>query len=270
MTSTTTVVVGLGNIGAPIAARIASCGRVVIGVDGIDERRVRWQADTGAVAVASLADVPWAEVDRVLVVVRMTAQALDVLAEVGERARRDLACHVLTTLEPTAAAALADTAGNGVRVLEQPVSGGSTGAGAGSLTVLSAGPLQPADGDFLRVTIAARVVEFPAYGQPTMMKLINNAAAAYNTRTTALMLVLAESMGLDPARCKDVIDTSSGASFMGAMVGDLADEQAELLAKDVALLATVHDLPAIGITDADAFVGDVRAARDALLRHEAS
>jgi 3-hydroxyisobutyrate dehydrogenase-like beta-hydroxyacid dehydrogenase len=260
------VVVGLGNIGGAIARRIAHAGERVIGVELDEERRRSFQGEIRT--VASLTDVPWAEVARVLVVVRMTDQAVAVIEEVAATTREPLACHVMTTLDPAAPGRfprIVAGAGERLRILEQPVSGGASGAEAGTLTVLSAGPAEPADERFLLATVAARVVPFPRYGQPTLAKLVNNAVAGYHTRTTAILLGVAERLGLDPATMKSVLDCSSGASAMGAMLAELADEQARLLTKDAALLtAAAGPLPSIAIEDEAGFLDDLRAARRAL------
>jgi 3-hydroxyisobutyrate dehydrogenase-like beta-hydroxyacid dehydrogenase len=259
----TAVVVGLGNIGGAIARRIAQAGERVIGVELDEQRRRHFHGQIRT--AASLAEVPWTEVDRVLVVVRMTDQALAVIEEVAAGAREPLACHVMTTLDPAAPGRFPGMAGEWLRILEQPVSGGASGAAAGTLTVLSAGPAEPADERFLLATVAARVVPFPRYGQPTLAKLVNNAVAAYHTRATAALLGVAERLGLDAATVKAVLDSSSGASAMGAMLGELADEQARLLTKDAGLLvAAVGPLPEIGIEDEVGFLDDLRAARRAL------
>lgn len=261
----TTVVVGLGNIGGAVGARIATCGEPVIGVESDDRRREQWCEQTDATAVASLGEVPWSGVARVLVTVRLTDQALSVLASVRCAAVTDLACHLMTTMEPLAAQRLSVEPRGRVRVLEQPVSGGAAGARDGSLTVLSAGPATGSDDAFLRRTIAGRLLGFSEYGQPTLAKLINNAAAAYHTRTTASLVSLAARSGLDPTQFKSVLDSSSGASVMGTMLAELADEQADLLTKDVALLATATGpLPGITVQDRDGFLADLRDARNLL------
>jgi 3-hydroxyisobutyrate dehydrogenase-like beta-hydroxyacid dehydrogenase len=259
----TAVVVGLGNIGGAIARRIAQTGAPVIGVELDAERRRHFHGEVRT--AATLAEVPWDEVGRVLVVVRMTGQALAVVEEIAANTREPLACHVMTTLDPAAPDRFPQIAGERLRILEQPVSGGANGAAAGTLTVLSAGPAEPADELFLRTTIAARVVPFPRYGQPTLAKLVNNAVAAYHTRTAAVLLGVAERLGLEPVTMKSVLDTSSGASAMGAMLAELADEQARLLTKDAALLAAAAGpLPSIELGDEAAFLDDLRAARRAL------
>ncbi|WP_029136431.1 NAD(P)-binding domain-containing protein [Nakamurella lactea] len=274
-----TAVVGLGNIGGPIAARIAGCGAPVVGVDGLAERRQDWAGRTGAPAVASLAEIDSASLERVLIVVRTTEQALGVLDEVcraaagraSDPAAGPLTVHLMTTLEAAAARQLGDLPAvadddGAVRVLEQPVSGGSVGAAAGTLTVLSAGPIRPTDTEFLLSTVAGRVIDFDDYGTPTLVKLVNNALAALNTRSTAAMLLLAADLGLDVRRVKQVVDTSSGASTMGEMIDRFADDQAELLTKDVALLAGAVDrLPSVDL-DPAALLADLAAVRELLNR----
>jgi 3-hydroxyisobutyrate dehydrogenase-like beta-hydroxyacid dehydrogenase len=262
----TAVVVGLGNIGGAIARRIAQAGVPVIGVELDEERRRQFQGEFRT--AASPTDVPWTDVARVLVVVRMADQALAVVEEIAASVREPLACHVMTTLDPAAPdrfPRIAAGTGELLRILEQPVSGGASGAAAGTLTVLSAGPAEPADERFLLATVAGRVVPFPRYGQPTLAKLVNNVVAAYHTRTTAVLLGVAERLGLEPATMKSVLDSSSGASFMSAMLAELADEQARLLTKDAALLvAAAGPLPSIELGDEAGFLDDLRAARRAL------
>lgn len=269
-----TAVVGLGNIGGPIAARIAAAQRPVIGVDGDRQRRQEWAGRTGAPSAASIDEIECAALERVLVIVRTTEQALAVVdrlrAAAAGRAAGSLAVHLMTTLEPGAAHRLGDSEsrpvdparqGDGLRILEQPVSGGSTGAEAGTLTVLSAGPLQDSDREFLLATVAGRLIPFDRYGEPTLVKLVNNTLAALNTRSTARMLLLAAELGLDPRSVKEVVDSSSGASSMGAMIDHFADDQALLLTKDVGLLAgTARPLPVIDLDD-EGFLTDLRAVR---------
>jgi len=262
-----TVVVGLGNIGGAIAERLVRCDADVVGVEQDEHRARDWSRQTGARAVQSLTELPWDIPRRVVVVVRMTEQAQAVIADIAARATAEVAIHVMTTLEPAAAREIASAASEGIRVLEQPVSGGAAGAAAGTLTVLSAGPMTAADEEFLLGTIAARVFRFDGYGRPTLAKLINNVAAAYNTRSAVAMLLEAERIGLDPTTVKAVLDCSSGGSAMGSMVGELGDDQATLLTKDVGLLAAeIGPLRALDITDGHGLLADLAAVRGLLRR----
>ena len=82
-----------------------------------------------------------------------------------------------------------------------------------------------------------RVGERPGDGART--KLVNNLLAAINLAGAAEAIALAERLGLDPARTLDVIEQSSGQSWIGsdrmrrAIAGDLAPRaHTTLLAKD--------------------------------------
>jgi 3-hydroxyisobutyrate dehydrogenase-like beta-hydroxyacid dehydrogenase len=245
------VVVGLGNIGMAIARRLADTGNDVVGVELAPERRALWRQLTGRAAVADLAEVRWAAVDRVFVIVRMTDQAGEVLARLGAVDRPgEVAVHVVTTLETGFATGLDTYARPGLRVIEQPVSGGELGALAGTLTVLTAGPFTDADEAFLRASLAAHVVRFDRYGEPTRAKLLNNVTGAYNARALALMLTLAHEQGVDVRKFYEVLLTASGGSWMASGFLPLLDE---MLAKDVGLLrAELGGLPHVALdSDAD-------------------
>jgi len=82
-----------------------------------------------------------------------------------------------------------------------------------------------------------RIGERPGDGART--KLVNNLLAAINLAGAAEAIALAERVGLDPARTLDVIEQSSGQSWIGsdrmrrALAGDLAARaHTTLLAKD--------------------------------------
>lgn len=263
--SETTVVIGLGNLGNAIATRLLRLGHEVIGVEADEPCRQAWLRQTGHEAHAELTTVPWAQPSRVIVLVRMTdqvRQCLDLLTEFLGSRTDPPAVHLMTTLEPNFARGLIDHNGSGIRVLEQPVSGGAVGARAGTLTVLSAGRMVPGDRSFLQATIAGTIIDFDNYGQPTLAKLINNAAAAYHTRTAALLLAVAHHGGLSPQQMMSVWRSSSGGSPMTSALPDLDVLQAQLLTKDAALLqAFVGRLPTISIDNEDDFMVDLVLAQ---------
>lgn len=223
-------IVGLGNMGLAMGRRVAERGHRTFGVDVSAERRVLWTRETGMPAGT---EVP-ADADRVLVVVRLTEQAVEVLETL-----HDVDCYLMTTLDVKTARRLGEYARPDLRIIESPVSGGEAAAANGTLTVLTAGDTDTA---FLTGTIAKHLVPFERYGDPTLAKLFNNVTGAYNALALARMLELADEAGLDPARLHEVLLTSSGGSWMTAAFADLRDD---LLAKDVGLLASVLTLPEI-------------------------
>lgn len=226
----TTAVLGLGNIGGAVAERLVATGEPVVGVDPVEAARLAFTERTGATAVADVEDLALADGARVLVVVRLAAEALAVLDRLAERDERVVA-FVLTTLDLDAAARLAEPRA-GVRVVELPVSGGRQGALDGTLTALAAGPLEDADRSFLERTVAGRVVGFAEYGHPTAAKLHNNVLAGLHAVAHARVLEAAASHGLDPVLLDEVIAHGSGASWMGTNLRVVVDD---LLAKDIEL-----------------------------------
>lgn len=222
--------VGLGNIGAAIATRLASRGVDVVGVDlSLDARRA-FEKETGRPTFARWVNAAPAAGDRIVLLVRTPKQAFDVLRDVTATGV-DLVVFVMTTLDVTAATDLSNSGSASVRVIEAPLSGGRGGALDGTLTVMLAGPVEVDDREFLG-HIAARVVQFDDYGQPNAAKLHNNALAAYHARAHAEILMVGLRNGLDVARLDDVLRSSSGASWMGANLAVIVDD---LLEKDVGL-----------------------------------
>jgi 3-hydroxyisobutyrate dehydrogenase len=258
------VVVGLGNIGLEIAARIAGRGREVCGVDLSEERRAEWRRRTGLDAVAGLDAVGWDAVTHVFVIVRLTHQAEAVLAQLDALpVRPGTGVFLNTTLELEYARTLDRYEGRAWRLIELPVSGGDSGARAGTLTVMAAGPVDDADRELLRDTIATNLVTFAGWGEPTLAKLLNNVSAAYTALSYAEMLLLAERTGMEAGRLAEVLRTSSGGSWMGDHFTSLVDD---LLDKDVALLRSeLGELPLVSLAADQDLVGRLGQAR-ALLR----
>jgi 3-hydroxyisobutyrate dehydrogenase len=140
-----------------------------------------------------------------------------------------------------------------------PVSGGEGGALRGTLTVMAAGPLTADDEKYLLSTLASHVVHFETFGDPTVAKLVNNVTAGYNARTYAEMLLLGNDLGLNPVKLAEVLETSSGGSWMGSAFTVLQDD---LLDKDVALLRDrLGALPDISLAADQDLVGRLKQAR---------
>ncbi|GAB6987530.1 NAD(P)-binding domain-containing protein [Nocardioides pyridinolyticus] len=229
------VVIGLGNLGLAFASRLHQSVGHTVGVDPDGSARAAFEADGGATA-SSLADLDWSDVDTVFVVVRTVAQALTVVDEIGTR-RAGYAdatatrVFVVTTMDPESAGQL--TSRPGIRVMESPISGGSDGTLAGSLTVLLGGPVEADDVTFLESTVAGTVVRFTELGHATLAKLINNAVMAANALIVANALEVARIQGLDLASFYSVLKVSSGGSRAAQKFVNL---DAPLLEKDARLL----------------------------------
>ncbi len=103
----------------------------------------------------------------------------------------------------------------GIRVLDAPVSGGTNGAEKGTLTVMAGG-----DPEVLEETrpvleaVAQRIYRVGPVGAGKAIKAINQMLAGIHMIAAAEAVALAEEMKMDLNVLKQVIGSSSGASWM--------------------------------------------------------
>ena len=134
----------------------------------------------------------------------------------------------------------------GVSLVDAPVSGGPRRAADGTMTMMVAGDALALArcGPVFRA-VAGRV--FPVGNTPgdaAKFKIVNNLLAAVNLAAAAEALKLAVRAGLDPQQVVDVVNASSGGSWIfadrtpRALAGDFAPRAAaKILAKDVGIAA---------------------------------
>jgi 3-hydroxyisobutyrate dehydrogenase len=113
----------------------------------------------------------------------------------------------------------AKVAAAGRRMVDAPVSGGPVAADAGTLAVM----VGAADADFARVAplfaeISPNVFHAGPVGAGHTMKLVNNVTSAGNRLVAFEALALAVKNGLDPKRCVEIMQKSSGRSFMTEVI----------------------------------------------------
>ncbi|MEZ7236530.1 NAD(P)-binding domain-containing protein [Rhodococcus sp. GXMU-t2271] len=241
------LVIGLGPIGGNIGAHLAELGRKVYGYDFNQDRLREWSEETASPAGSDLAAVDWPSIDSVHVAVRLADQVLSVFEALQAHTTQPLTVFVHTTLAPADARKILSSAPDNWRVFEAPVSGGPQGARHGSMTVFLAGPAPTDAENALLADISGRAFRMESYGQPALVKLLNNALATYNLAATARMLNLAAEHGVPAKDLFEVIGVSTGQSWMG---DNLIDVQYDLLLKDVGLLrGELGSLPAADLDD---------------------
>jgi 3-hydroxyisobutyrate dehydrogenase-like beta-hydroxyacid dehydrogenase len=146
----------------------------------LDPDRVReWSAATNSSAGCDLAAVDWPAVDTVPIAVPTADQVSSVSESLQEHAARPLTVLVHTTLAPGDARRVFSSAPGSWRAFEVPVSGGPQGARRGSMTTFVAGPA-PTEEEELLAAISGRIFRIQSYGQPALVKLLNNALATYD------------------------------------------------------------------------------------------
>lgn len=239
-------IVGIGNMGLSMALRLRSLGHAVC-VRDLDAAREAEALAHGAEVCATPAAL--AERSAVIIVAVVDAAQTDRVLFGADGAARALqygACVVLCpTIAPASTERLADgLAALAIDCIDAPMSGGPARARDGSMSLMVA----CSDAVFARhrdvldllSSSVFRVGTRPGDGART--KLVNNLLAAINLAGAAEALALAERVGLDLGTTLDVIERSSGQSWIGsdrmrrAVAGDLAPRaHTTLLAKDIGL-----------------------------------
>jgi 3-hydroxyisobutyrate dehydrogenase len=204
--------VGLGNMGGPMARNLLRAGIPLV-VHDIDPRKVQALSEAGA-AVAATPQAVARESTRCICMVETTAQAEEVIGGFAAGARPGHAVICMSTIDPFALRRMGEAlAAQGVGLLDAPVSGGTTGAEAGTLTVIAGGaPEAFAACEDLFRAMGRNVFHVGALGDGLAMKLINNMLLQVTTVAVAEAMVLGAKAGLDLQRLYEVVSVSTGRS----------------------------------------------------------
>lgn len=239
-------IVGVGNMGGAMAQRLLGLGWAVNACDRVPAKVAALQA-LGARPGADPAQAADGA-DALIVCVVDAAQSEQVLfGERGAAAALASGAPVLLcpTISPQDAAGLAARlAARGLHPLDAPMSGGPARARAGTMSLMVAcsdAAWQRAEG--LVAALSSQVFRVGRRcGDGARTKLVNNLLAAINLAGAAEAVALAQRLGLDPGRTLDVIEQSSGQSWIGsdrmrrALAGDYAPRaHVNLLRKDTGL-----------------------------------
>lgn len=195
---TTVGFVGLGNIGKPMALRLAAADGIDLWVYDVVREPVEELEEAGARGAASVAAMA-ARSDVICVMVRDDDQVREVLGEILGVAGDGQTVVIHSTVAPSTPAQLADTAArHGVTVLDAPVSGGAMGAVDGTLAIMVGG----SDEAFAAArpaldAMGSLVTHAGPIGAGTKLKLARNLMhfVAFTAATEAQRL--AEAAGLD-------------------------------------------------------------------------
>src|SRR3954471_14894090 len=208
--------VGCGRMGGPMARRLLAAGAAVRAYD-VDESALRAVVDAGATAAATPPDAAWGAPVVVTMlpdppVVERAARGPDgLLAGLGDGAL----WLEMSSSRPATTRSLAEAAAErGAAVLDAPVSGGVTGAEAGTLTIMLGGPaaLVQRARPLLSELGASLVHVGDRPGDGDAAKTINNMLSATNLAAAAEALAMALRAGLDPARLLECVNGGTGAS----------------------------------------------------------
>jgi 3-hydroxyisobutyrate dehydrogenase len=209
--------VGLGAMGLPMAGNLLRAGHIVRGFDLNPASLAAFTALGGRPANGAAAAADGA--DMLVLMVVNAEQAESVLFDAGAAAalKEGGTAIVMATCSPAAVESMAAKAATrGRRFVDAPVSGGTVGAQAGSLTIMAsaddttyaaAEPVLKAMGSRLY-----RVGDRP--GQGAMVKTINQLFCGLHIAVAAEAFSLAEKAGLDTKVLLDIYSGSAASSFM--------------------------------------------------------
>ncbi len=200
--------IGLGNMGAPMAANLAKAGHQVTGFD------VAASCPEGVTPAASAAEAARGQ-DVVITMLPNGAILRAVADDIIPAMDKGAAFLDCSTVDVESARAVAEQAeAAGLLALDAPVSGGVGGAEAGTLTFMAGG----SDEGFAKVeplfeVMGQKAVHCGASGAGQAAKICNNMILGVTMIATCEAFALADKLGLDRQKMYDVVSTSSGYSW---------------------------------------------------------
>ncbi len=200
--------IGLGNMGAPMAANLARAGHEVAGFDlaapcpaGVTPAASAAAAARGADAVVTM--LPNGEI-----LSRVAAEVIPAMTP----GAAFIDCSTVDVASARAVAARAAEAG--LLPVDAPVSGGVGGAAAGTLTFMAGGSEAAfAAAKPLFDVMGAKAVHCGPSGNGQAAKICNNMILGVTMIATCEAFALADKLGLSRQAMFDVVSTSSGQSW---------------------------------------------------------
>jgi len=205
--------IGLGNMGAPMAANLVKAGHQVTGFDIVAGRAEALAAKGGRAAA-----MPAEAAEAGEVVITMLPAGPDVRAVylgnggVLGRARKDALLIDCSTIDvETARDVAADAADAGFDMLDAPVSGGVIGAETAVLTFMVGGSVEAFErARPLLAAMGRTIVHAGPAGNGQAAKICNNMILGISMIAVCEAFSLAERLGLAPQALFDISAKSSG------------------------------------------------------------
>jgi len=214
-----TAFLGLGIMGAPMAASLAREGIEVVAWNRTAEKAEALAADHANVTVAGSPAEAAAAAGTVITMVPDAPQVEEVLLGTDGAAEGlpdgGLAID-MSTVSPAASRDIGERLGErGIAFLDAPVTGSRPKAEDGTLTIMVGGPEEAFDRALpLFEAMGQLVLHMGPQGHGSTVKLINNTLAAVNAAALAEGISVGREAGLDLEKAMQVVASGSGNSTM--------------------------------------------------------
>ncbi|HLZ81953.1 MAG TPA: 3-hydroxyisobutyrate dehydrogenase [Caulobacteraceae bacterium] len=210
---TTIAFIGLGNMGAGMAANLAKAGHDVLAFDLSAAALER--ARSAGCRIAASATEAAGEAETVITMLPAGAHVRQVWTDSVIPAARQGAllidCSTIDVDSARAVSAAAVAAGKGLRAADAPVSGGIMAADAGTLAfMVGCETDQFSAVEAILTPMARAVIHAGAAGAGQAAKICNNMLLGISMLGVCEAFALAEKLGLDPLRFFDIASKSSG------------------------------------------------------------
>ncbi len=206
--------IGLGNMGAPMAHNLLKAGHQ-LSVFDLNAAAVENLVGAGALPVDSPTAIAQGNAELIITMLPAAAHVKSVyMGENGliASSRAGVMLIDCSTIDPHSAREVAKAAAeHGNPMLDAPVSGGTGGAAAGTLTFMVGG--SDADFDRAQPILAAmgkNIVHCGAAGNGQVAKVANNMLLGISMIGVAEAMALGVALGMDAKTLAGVINTSSG------------------------------------------------------------
>ena len=209
------LVIGLGSMGYGIAQSLIRSGYNVYGQDKNTVQQKKLIEEGGLDA-----EVPFGDLDAVIIVVLNEAQTRDIIfgeEGIADKLKKNTLVIVCTTVSPNFAKEMATACENKeLLYLDAPISGGSIKSSQGKLSYMVSGSK--------KALIAAKpildstsetVFEFgEVVGSGSAMKAVNQMLAGVHIAAMAEAITFGITQGIEPERFLEVISKCAGSSWM--------------------------------------------------------
>jgi 3-hydroxyisobutyrate dehydrogenase len=289
MAADTVGFIGLGNMGIPMTTRLVAAGYQVRGFDTAAEARQNFQAAGsagargGVTALTELGSVgdgadavilmlPDSDIVERVLLGRLASEPADRTAGGGLLVNLAPGTTIIdmSSSDPARTRVLAElVAAAGMTLIDAPVSGGVSGARAGTLMIMVGGPalaferFRP-----MLSAIGNRVVHAGDVGAGHAVKALNNLMSAAHLLASSEALIAGRRFGLDPAVMLEIINGSSGRSgstenkWPNYVLTEKYDAgfSIRLMVKDIRLALGIEHATGVPATASEAVVATWEAA----------